>query len=950
MSSGSRGRPDRDSGPHLQVPRRRSMQRSATGISRLNAPSLSTQIAAAAAAVASSPDDVNQGRQGSSSRPLNDHRNKSYGSTSHSRGRRSTINSGEALDLATGGASLRRPAKLQSSLSSPHSGFTRTPGSRSFLLPTSSPGISGQGSGGLSPSSPGGVNKLANTMAPLSKPKRTSKTSQKLVVLPSGPQTKPLADDGEEASDDAALPSVVVNRPIRRPPTSRRQAPEQLRAKQERARTQEEEKPHDGEATKRVREYKSEAERMTKEERKRAGHKRITAYCVAEGLKMKHLTGFLKREHNVTPRVFDEAVYAVYQLPLLPGYGPNINVRSSTHPAPEASKPGKSHLLSTLQEAEENGYNDTYFPQPTLGLDDPPRLQRSHSSGHMVSESEAIPGEPIPGLVRAASVEEVRGGDGYMTSGSLPDGSIIPSHTERAYGAYGSFQPSYDPYPSSLESSPVTLREPHIPERYSEANAANVVLPTPFLKRAESSEEQALLSGPRSPGMDSGAETDDPGAFTDPGVYGPYAWDPKPNLSRNGATSIELSQSESDIVNSTRTEHASKAAQNLQADSSGSDVTTRGGAEQTSPILVETTSAISPGEESITSETFGPSSAYQQQLNHDREQGIAEDTEAEYAEQREKRRQLEYEHALEREQQRERERELDNIAEVVFFEYGVIVFFGLDERGERDVLEDITKAGGMKRLINEDEWEIEECHFTHDSQITYPRIYNDFFTLKSRSHLLKLSIAHALAQSTLLARYESLAGYTLSSPLALSIPRQMAESGSLQLRRNEALKLTGRLFKLRRDVNLVSNVLDVPELFWDEASLKELYDAVRDYMEIDPRVENLNEKLVVASDFLDAIHEHLNENAMEKITRIVIWLIVVAVLVEFGEIVARLVMHTALSNRPVPERSFGVLSNLASAFKRPTQLPAITYNQSLHDLTREQALDVLERMMGQGSH
>ena len=78
----------------------------------------------------------------------------------------------------------------------------------------------------------------------------------------------------------------------------------------------------------------------------------------------------------------------------------------------------------------------------------------------------------------------------------------------------------------------------------------------------------------------------------------------------------------------------------------------------------------------------------------------------------------------------------------------------------------------------------------------------------------------------------------------------MAESGSLQLRRNEALKLTGRLFKLRRDVNLVSNVLDVPELFWDEASLKELYDAVRDYMEIDPRVENLNEKLVVASDFV----------------------------------------------------------------------------------------------------
>ena len=75
-------------------------------------------------------------------------------------------------------------------------------------------------------------------------------------------------------------------------------------------------------------------------------------------------------------------------------------------------------------------------------------------------------------------------------------------------------------------------------------------------------------------------------------------------------------------------------------------------------------------------------------------------------------------------------------------------------------------------------------------------------------------------------------------------------SGGLKLRRHDALKLTGSLFKLRRDVNLVSNVLDVPELFWSEASLKDLYDAVREYMEIKPRVQVLNDKLGVASDFV----------------------------------------------------------------------------------------------------
>ena len=124
---------------------------------------------------------------------------------------------------------------------------------------------------------------------------------------------------------------------------------------------------------------------------------------------------------------------------------------------------------------------------------------------------------------------------------------------------------------------------------------------------------------------------------------------------------------------------------------------------------------------------------------------------------------------------------------------------------------------------------------------------------KSPSHLLKLSVSHALAQSTLLARYESNAQSVLSDPRTVAIPRQLAVSGALHLKRGDALRLTGRLFKLRRDVNLVSNVLDVPELFWSEASLGDLYGAVREYMEISGRVQALDEKLVVASGFVRCV-------------------------------------------------------------------------------------------------
>lgn len=93
----------------------------------------------------------------------------------------------------------------------------------------------------------------------------------------------------------------------------------------------------------------------------------------------------------------------------------------------------------------------------------------------------------------------------------------------------------------------------------------------------------------------------------------------------------------------------------------------------------------------------------------------------------------------------------------------------------------------------------------------------------------------------------------LSAPETVAIPRSLARTGALQVKRRDALKITGKLFKLRRDVNLVSNVLDVPELFWSEASLKDLYDAVREYMEIGRRVEALNEKLGTASDLVSVI-------------------------------------------------------------------------------------------------
>ncbi|WFD43812.1 Sad1-interacting factor 3 [Malassezia psittaci] len=231
-----------------------------------------------------------------------------------------------------------------------------------------------------------------------------------------------------------------------------------------------------------------------------------------------------------------------------------------------------------------------------------------------------------------------------------------------------------------------------------------------------------------------------------------------------------------------------------------------------------------------------------------------------------------------------------NVGEVIVLPYGVVVMYNFTEAEEQSIIEDVMASGSVRmphRMYDQ-----ELFHFCYDPDVPSPRIYNDFFTFRAPNHLLKLSLAHAIAQSTKLSEFEESMHRTLE--LTSHIPRELAQTGELGVNRRGALRMSGHLFKLRVDVNLTSDVLDTPDLFWSEASLQALYDAIREYLEIDQRAQTLNERLAVANDLLEIIHEHLNNNAMSKITWVIIALIVAACIVALGEISARLIVTAKL--------------------------------------------------------
>ncbi|KAI1261375.1 hypothetical protein F5Y18DRAFT_401809 [Xylariaceae sp. FL1019] len=229
-------------------------------------------------------------------------------------------------------------------------------------------------------------------------------------------------------------------------------------------------------------------------------------------------------------------------------------------------------------------------------------------------------------------------------------------------------------------------------------------------------------------------------------------------------------------------------------------------------------------------------------------------------------------------------------AEIFIFSYGVVVFWNFTEQQEKAILADVTFAESeigtslVTRPLEQSDYETEEFHFEHNTDVKRPRIFNDMITLLPRSdHMVRLTISHAIAQSTKLCFFEERMSEILTD--AQHVPKRLALTGQLNMTRAEIVKIIGRLFKSRVEINLSSNILDVPNFFWDsEPTLHPLYVAIRDYLEIDPRTKVLNERCRVFLDLAEILSDSVADSKMSYITWIIIVLIIISILVTVTEV------------------------------------------------------------------
>ncbi|KAJ5080829.1 hypothetical protein N7456_013539 [Penicillium angulare] len=266
-------------------------------------------------------------------------------------------------------------------------------------------------------------------------------------------------------------------------------------------------------------------------------------------------------------------------------------------------------------------------------------------------------------------------------------------------------------------------------------------------------------------------------------------------------------------------------------------------------------------------------------------------------------------------------RTLYNVAEMFVFSYGVVVFWNFTERQEKDLLADLAFATSSATgtpiplatmPLHEEDFETEEFHFEYSTEISRPRVYNDMITLRSGDHMIKLAISHGISQSTKLCFFEEVMARQMAD--AKDVPRRLAMTGKLGMKREEVFRILGRLFKSRVEVNLSSNMLDVPNFFWEsEPTLYPLYIAVREYLEIKPRIQVLNERCKVFLDLAEILSDSIADNRTSHQTWIIIVLIVISILVTLCEVFLR----------------FGLLHARESAVSSPTAILARALGRSV---------------------
>ena len=156
------------------------------------------------------------------------------------------------------------------------------------------------------------------------------------------------------------------------------------------------------------------------------------------------------------------------------------------------------------------------------------------------------------------------------------------------------------------------------------------------------------------------------------------------------------------------------------------------------------------------------------------------------------------------------------------------------------------------------------------------KIRNDEVTLASTNPIEKFAISLAFAQSTKLTVDEQNVDKVIVESRAY--PEELSNTGAIPLTQRAVAKKIGELFIVRYKIFLDSQMLATPEFFWESDEYEPVYIKARKYLDIDKRMNVLQQRLDVVRELLDMLANALENEHANRLE----WIIVVLIVVEVG--------------------------------------------------------------------
>lgn len=205
---------------------------------------------------------------------------------------------------------------------------------------------------------------------------------------------------------------------------------------------------------------------------------------------------------------------------------------------------------------------------------------------------------------------------------------------------------------------------------------------------------------------------------------------------------------------------------------------------------------------------------------------------------------------------------------VCLFEYGVTVFWGVEQRDIKAFLGEIK------------EFEKDRLDSRYEDIFTFGfgdsfTIHNDHISLLSSDPKEKLAVSYAIAQSLKLEHFEAIVAATIDR--TKKIPMSLAKEGKISLDRKAIAKERGRLFISKSDINLHYHPLETPDFLWEFPEYESFYKITADYLDIKTRIDLLDKKLRVMQELFEMLADELNHKHSSFLEWIIIALIAVEI-------------------------------------------------------------------------